>query len=110
VSVKLEDIPAFDPDEMTDEEIRLQVARDNLAKYGSTIPPDGTPPLVVVRDLGALEHESNFAALRHRFYRLSREHEELVEEVELLRELVRRYRARDSSRASSRSNAEENTA
>lgn len=38
----------FDPYGMTDDEIRLQIARDNLAKYGSTIPPDGTPPIVVI--------------------------------------------------------------
>ncbi len=38
----------FDPEKMTDDQIRLRIARDNLAKYGSTIPPDGAPPLVVI--------------------------------------------------------------
>ena len=32
----------LDPSTMTDEQILIQIARDNLAKYGTTIPPART--------------------------------------------------------------------
>ncbi len=41
----------LDPSTMTDEQILIQIARDNLAKYGTTIPPARTartPVLAVV--------------------------------------------------------------
>lgn len=43
VARQFRSMPAADPYEMTDDEIRLQMARDNLAKYGTTIAPISTP-------------------------------------------------------------------
>lgn len=40
---QFQSLPAADPYEMTDAEVRLQIARDNLAKYGNTIGPELVP-------------------------------------------------------------------
>lgn len=44
VARQFRSMPAADPYEMTDEEIRLQIARDNMAKYGNTIGPAQAAP------------------------------------------------------------------
>lgn len=40
-----------DPYTMTDQEILIQIARDNLARYGSTIPPEGVVPQVAPSEI-----------------------------------------------------------